>query len=78
MERSDTALSRNLSRIRNLRGLTQHELAEKSGISRTAIASIEGGTYKSARTTTVYALAKALSVRTATLLAQPRASEAGR
>jgi transcriptional regulator with XRE-family HTH domain len=51
--------------------MTQYELADLSGVSRTAIASIEGGTYESTRTKTLRALAAALKVSIADLIDEP-------
>jgi transcriptional regulator with XRE-family HTH domain len=61
-------LRANVTRLRKERGLSQHKLAALAGISRSTIAAIELGRYRSADTATVEALAKALGVEPGTLL----------
>lgn len=47
--------------------MTQHELADVSGVSRSSVAAIEGGKYRSARSSTLAALARALRQPTSAL-----------
>lgn len=49
--------------LRKKKGLTQAELAEKSGVSRATICAIENGTNKGVSTTTLTKLADALGVK---------------
>jgi len=55
-----------LRTIRERRGLSQEDLAEKAGITRTAVANLERGTSR-ARPSTAHRLAEALHVYTAVL-----------
>lgn len=48
--------------LREERDMTQEELAEKSGVSRTIISGLENGTARATTTKTLLKLAKALSV----------------
>ncbi|MEU0519813.1 helix-turn-helix transcriptional regulator [Streptosporangium sp. NPDC006007] len=61
-------LSGLLKSIRKRRGLTQTELAEKSGVSASWISQLERGAVEDTRLETVHRLAKALRVPTSTLL----------
>ena len=49
-----------LKEIREEKGVTQEELAEKSGVSRGTISAIENGTSRATTTKTLVALARAL------------------
>jgi transcriptional regulator with XRE-family HTH domain len=63
-------ISRLGTRLRKLRiraGWTQHELAERSGVSRTAIASIETGQRSGITLDNAFRLAEALGVSVETL-----------
>ena len=54
-----------LCEYRKKRKLTQVELAEKSGVSRTTIAGIESGAIKNVKTDTLLKLSSALNVQVA-------------
>lgn len=56
-------MKNNLKAIREASCLTQEELCEKSGVSRTVISTIENGKADSITTRTMLALADALGVR---------------
>ena len=60
----------NLRRLRLMRNLSQEELAQKIGITRTAYIRLENGTTQP-RTSTLQAIAKALDVKPADLLQPP-------
>jgi transcriptional regulator with XRE-family HTH domain len=60
-------LGRRLQRLRQRAGLTQHELAERSGVSRTAIASIETGQRSGITLDNALRLADTLGVSVETL-----------
>ena len=49
-----------LKEVREEKGMTQEELAEKSGVSRGTISAIENGTSRATTTKTLVALARAL------------------
>lgn len=53
-------VNNNLSEVRKDKGLTQEELAEKSGISRVTIANIERGAVTNLKISTMLSLASAL------------------
>ena len=53
-------VNNNLSEVRKDKGLTQEELAEKSGISRVTIANIERGAVTNLKISTMLSLANAL------------------
>ena len=53
-------VNNNLSEVRKDKGLTQEELAEKSGISRVTIANIERGAVTNLKINTMLSLANAL------------------
>lgn len=53
-------VNNNLSEVRKDKGLTQEELAEKSGISRVTIANIERGAVTNLKIGTMLSLANAL------------------
>lgn len=76
MARPRPALGRNLRRLRQHAGLSQHELAGRSGVSRPTIARIESGSQATASLDTIEALAKALGVRSADLTEQEEESGA--
>lgn len=59
---SDATIGDRLRRIRRDQGMTQEELAERSGLSRELIAKIEQGRRQSVRLTTLGQLAQALDV----------------
>lgn len=52
----------NLQHIRNRVGMTQQELAEKSGVSRVTISRLETGELKETNTGTLMKLARVLNV----------------
>ena len=64
-------LATNLRRLRDEKGLSQGELAERAGISRVAYRNIETGTAEP-RTATLTRLAEVLRVKTADLMAEVR------
>jgi transcriptional regulator with XRE-family HTH domain len=68
-------LSKNLRRLRDASGLTQHELAKKAGLSRGAVAKLEGGVSGGARTCTLSALAQALECTIDDLVAARKPTE---
>ena len=51
-----------IKEVRTEKGMTQNELAEKSGVSRVTIMALENGTKTSTTTDTLIALSKALGV----------------
>lgn len=51
-----------MRRLRLRLGLTQLQLAEAAGVSRAAVASIEGGRYRSHKIETLGAIARALGL----------------
>lgn len=53
-------VNNNLSEVRKDKGLTQEELAEKSGISRVTIANIERGAVTNLKISTMLSLSNAL------------------
>ena len=53
-------VNNNLSKVRKDKGLTQEELAEKSGISRVTIANIERGAVTDLKISTMLSLSNAL------------------
>lgn len=55
-------VNNNLPEIRKAKGLTQKELAEKSGVSRVTIANIERGAVTNLKISTMLSLANALGV----------------
>lgn len=55
-------VNNNLSEIRKAKGLTQKELAKKSGVSRVTIANIERGAVTNLKISTMLSLANALGV----------------
>lgn len=57
-----------LKQLREERGLTQEELAEKSGVSRVTISMLEVGKQKVTKSTTLVSLADALGVSVTDLL----------
>ena len=61
------AFAANLQRARHAAGLTQAELAERSGVSQPHISQLESGTWEP-RLTTIMALATALGVEPGALL----------
>ncbi|MFC4586519.1 helix-turn-helix domain-containing protein [Sphaerisporangium corydalis] len=61
-------IGRQLKRTREDRGLTQEQLAERSGLSRDIIAKLEQGRRRSARLTTIMRLANALDVELAEMI----------
>ena len=66
-------LAANLKRFRNDRGLSQEELADRAGIDRTYVSSLERMVY-AAGIDVVDRLAKALGLEAADLLKAPRDS----
>jgi transcriptional regulator with XRE-family HTH domain len=60
-------LGRNLRRARNQLGLTQEEVAERSGVHATEVSRIEGGK-RDPKVSTVERLAKAVGVTSGDLL----------
>lgn len=60
-------LAKNLRRLRNSTGLSQEELADRAGLHRTYVSSIERGE-RNITLRTVFVLAKALDVEPADLL----------
>ena len=69
------ALAQALLDARHAAGLTQHELAERSGLSRSAIARVEAGE-ASLSSDRFWDLAKALGIRPSTLWLAAEADEA--
>lgn len=67
----------NLKKLRSLRGLTQFELADASGISRGTIAQLELGTRGVTHSTTIQRLADALGVPAAMFFADTAESTEG-
>lgn len=59
--------------LREAKGMTQMELAEKSGISRGTICALEGGQKMSVNTNTLIRIADALGVSMDTLYRAPSA-----
>lgn len=51
-----------IKELREKRGMSQEELAKKSGVSRTTISKLESGAETVAKTTTLGKIAEALSV----------------
>lgn len=64
-------LAQNLPMYRNLRGLSQHQLADVSGVARSMIAVLELGTRDNVSTRNIDKLANALGVSVAQLLTPP-------
>jgi transcriptional regulator with XRE-family HTH domain len=62
------ALRRELSRLRHARGLTYDELAERSGVARSVLVTVETGAAQ-ASLRTWHAIAHALGIRFADLMA---------
>ncbi len=58
----------NLRKIRELRGLTQNELAKKSGISRVTISRIESGTQEDLMVGNLNRIAQALNCQVSELI----------
>jgi transcriptional regulator with XRE-family HTH domain len=65
---SALSLGDRIGQIRRRRGMTQEELAERSGISKPVIAQLEQNRREGARIKTLHALARALEVKTSDLL----------
>ncbi len=61
-------VGRNLRRLRKIHGLSQEELADRSGVSRPTIAALETGQRASARSATIELLAKAFGEPPGSLL----------
>lgn len=57
----------NLRQVRRLKDITQDELAEKSGVSRTTICELESGKRTTTTTDTLLKLAKALDCKVSEL-----------
>ena len=57
-----------LKQLRAERGMTQEELAEKSGVSRVTISMLEAGKQRVTKSTTLVSLADALNVSVGDLL----------
>lgn len=68
-------LAANLRRAREAAGLSQHDLAKKSGISRTTIKNIELGTRANAKLATIQALASAMGISVLQLTAGPQRTQ---
>lgn len=66
-----STITENLPRVRRARGLTQEELAAKSGVSIDVITRLEQGRKHAARWSTLIALADALDVAVAVLVTPP-------
>lgn len=66
-----STITDNLPRIRRARGLTQEELAERSGVSIDVITRLEQGRKHAARWSTLIALANTLDVTVAVLISPP-------
>ncbi|WP_250292769.1 helix-turn-helix domain-containing protein [Frankia sp. CiP1_Cm_nod2] len=64
---TETGLGDRLAQVRRRRGLTQEELAERSGVSVAVINKLEQGQRDSVRVATLHALARGLDIRTAEL-----------
>ncbi len=65
---SRRALSRNVRRLMKEQGLTQNEVAAAAGLSRSTVAAVLGGRYKSTTMDTVTGLSAALGVPIGVLL----------
>jgi transcriptional regulator with XRE-family HTH domain len=61
-------LGTNLRRVRELRGMTQDDLANAAGVARSYVAALESGKRTNPGVATAYALARALRVTMETLL----------
>lgn len=70
-EKTSKIVGVNVLRLRNDQGLSQIAVAKAAGISRSTVAALEGGRYRSVDTTTVLGLAKALGVDPGELLGRP-------
>ncbi len=68
--KSREALARNLRRLRQERGMSQEDLADKAGLDRTYISSLERCRY-GATVDALDKLAKALTCNAADLLSRP-------
>ena len=68
MKRQEVKFLQDLKKIRIEAGLTQEQLAEKSGISRVTIANIERGVVAFIKSSTIIKLADALKVDPQVLL----------
>lgn len=71
------ALKDTLKTLREKRGLTQEELAEKADLHRVTIAEMESGRGGDPKWSTIERLAAALGCKTAELLQPPRRRTAG-
>lgn len=58
----NTKVEYKVKEIREKKGLTQEDLATKSGVSRTIISGLESGTIKETSTRTLKKIAKALDI----------------
>jgi transcriptional regulator with XRE-family HTH domain len=69
---AERAIGVRLAALRSRRGLTQERLAERAGVSVDLIKKLEQGQRRSARMSSLAALAAALEVATADLVGEPR------
>lgn len=74
MEKSEFA--KNVAKLRDLKGLTQDQLAEAVGVSKDAIQAIEYGKTSAPKINTLIKLAGALSVNVNQLIGAPTKDEA--
>lgn len=68
---TELSVGKRLARLRDIRELTQEQLAERAGVSIDTIRRLEQGTQRGARITTYQKLAAALDIELAHLLGQP-------
>ncbi len=64
----DSTIGERVRALREKRGFTQEELAQRAGLHRVQIAQVEGDRYRSPRLETLRRLAKALKVSLAELV----------
>ncbi|ASQ94785.1 hypothetical protein CGL27_18455 [Streptomyces sp. 11-1-2] len=68
---TDLSVGKRLARLRDIRDLTQEQLADRAGVSVDTIRRLEQGTQRGARIATYQKLAGALDIELARLLGQP-------
>lgn len=67
-------LAENLRRLRTEAGLSQEELADRAGLHRTYVSSVEGG-HRNLTLENIFALAKALGTTPSALVRLPKEDE---